>query len=111
MPDALARLVEHQWPGNVREVENTIERLVIMGRQPQITLQDVVAAIGEPARPASTPGGGEASLTSSVEDLERQQILKAMEEAGGVQAKAAKELGITPRQLGYRLKKYGLVST
>jgi Nif-specific regulatory protein len=43
--------------------------------------------------------------------LERQQILKAMEEAGGVQAKAAKELGITPRQLGYRLKKYGLVST
>jgi transcriptional regulator with PAS, ATPase and Fis domain len=109
MPDALARLVEYHWPGNVREVENTLERLVIMGRQSQITLQDVVAAIGDRARPASTAAAGEASLTSSVEDLERQQIVKAMEEAGGVQAKAAKGLGITPRQLGYRLKKYGLV--
>jgi Nif-specific regulatory protein len=107
----MSRLVENQWPGNVREVENTLERLVIMGRQPQITLQDVVAAIGERSRPATIGGSGEASLTSSVEDLERQQIVKAMEEAGGVQAKAAKELGITPRQLGYRLKKYGLVST
>jgi Nif-specific regulatory protein len=45
-----------------------------------------------------------------VQDLERQQIVKAMEDAKGVQAKAAKMLGITPRQLGYRLRKYGLAS-
>jgi Nif-specific regulatory protein len=110
VPEALARLVDHHWPGNVRELENTLERLVIMGRQPQIQLQDVTAILGErpPARAAGLDA--EASLTSSVQDLERQQIVKAMEDAKGVQAKAAKMLGITPRQLGYRLKKYGLVS-
>ncbi len=110
MPDALARLVEHHWPGNVRELENTLERLVIMGRQPQITLQDVTAVVGERSRPLSAGADGDASLTSSVEELERQQIVKAMEDAKGVQAKAAKSLGITPRQLGYRLRKYGLAS-
>ncbi|MEW6683738.1 MAG: sigma 54-interacting transcriptional regulator [Nitrospirota bacterium] len=110
MPDALARLVEHHWPGNVRELENTLERMVIMGRQPQITLQDVIAVVGERRRSSSAGAEGDASLTSSVEELERQQIVKAMEEAKGVQAKAAKSLGITPRQLGYRLRKYGLAS-
>jgi Nif-specific regulatory protein len=111
LADALARLVEYHWPGNVRELENTLERLVIMGRQPQIQLQDVNAIVGE-RRPAGAITGlaADVSLTSSVQDLERQQIVKAMEEAGGVQAKAAKTLGITPRQLGYRLKKYGLGS-
>jgi len=110
VPEALARLVDHHWPGNVRELENTLERLVIMGRQPQIQLQDVTAIVGE--RPPAGAAGldAEASLTSSVQDLERQQIVKAMEDAKGVQAKAAKMLGITPRQLGYRLKKYGLAS-
>jgi Nif-specific regulatory protein len=110
VPEALARLVDHHWPGNVRELENTLERLVIMGRQPQIQLQDVTAILGE--RPPTRAVGldAEASLTSSVQDLERQQIVKAMEDSKGVQAKAAKMLGITPRQLGYRLKKYGLVS-
>ncbi len=110
MPDALARLVEHQWPGNVRELENTLERMVIMGRQPQITLQDVIAVVGERFRPPGAVSDADPSLTSSVEELERQQIVKAMEEAKGVQAKAAKSLGITPRQLGYRLRKYGLAS-
>jgi Nif-specific regulatory protein len=110
MPDALARLVEHHWPGNVRELENTLERMVIMGRQPQITLQDVIAVVGERSRLPGIGSDAGASLTSSVEELERQQILKAMEEAKGVQAKAAKSLGITPRQLGYRLRKYGLAS-
>jgi Nif-specific regulatory protein len=110
VPEALARLVDYHWPGNVRELENTLERLVIMGRQPQIQLQDVTAILGE--RPPAGAAGldAEASLTSSVQDLERQQIVKAMGDAKGVQAKAAKMLGITPRQLGYRLKKYGLAS-
>jgi Nif-specific regulatory protein len=110
LPDALARLVEYQWPGNVRELENALERLVIMGRQPQINLQDVTAILGERPPAGSLGASAEASLVSSVQDLERQQIVKAMEESGGVQAKAAKILGITPRQLGYRLKKYGLGS-
>jgi Nif-specific regulatory protein len=111
VPEALARLVDYHWPGNVRELENTLERLVIMGRQPQIQLQDVTAIVGE-RPPAGVMAGldAEASLTSSVQDLERQQIVKAMGDAKGVQAKAAKMLGITPRQLGYRLKKYGLAS-
>ncbi len=110
MPDALARLVEHQWPGNVRELENTLERMVIMGRQPQITLQDVIGVVGERSRSFSVVPESDTSLTSTVEELERQQILKAMEEAHSVQARAAKLLGITPRQLGYRLRKYGLSS-
>jgi Nif-specific regulatory protein len=84
--------------------------MVIMGRQPQITLQDVIAVVGERSRLSGIGSDADASLTSSVEELERQQILKAMEEAKGVQAKAAKSLGITPRQLGYRLRKYGLAS-
>ena len=49
------------------------------------------------------------SLTSNVEEIERSNIIDALDKAGWVQARAAKFLGITPRQIGYKIKKYNLV--
>ena len=118
---ALQEIVNHDWPGNVRELENCIERLVIMSRRRLILPEDLVlpaenehdraqAASARPHtrhRPAATDPG--LALVSNLRDAERQQILRALSQADGVQVKAAALLGITPRQLAYRLRRHAIV--
>lgn len=105
-PDALRMLINYNWPGNVRELENTIERLVVMSDKSLIELSDLPMNLR-----LSSPKGGvlmKSSLTSVVEDVERESIIQALKETGWVQAKAAKKLGITLRQISYKMKKYGI---
>jgi Nif-specific regulatory protein len=117
---ALQQILEHDWPGNVRELENHIERLVIMSRRRLVLPEDLrlptrdgrLRRAGQPApvsfptiRNTAPPG---ASLTT-LRDLERQQILEALARSEGVQVKAATLLGITPRQLAYRLRRHQIV--
>jgi len=118
---ALQEIVNYDWPGNVRELENCIERLVIMSRRRLILPEDLVlpaenehdraqAASTRPHtrhRPAATDPG--LALVSNLRDAERQQILRALSQADGVQVKAAALLGITPRQLAYRLRRHQIV--
>ena len=102
-PKALKILAGYTWPGNVRELENTIERLVVMSN-------------GNTIEPADLPINLKAhtsreilhkeSLRSGIEDMERSSILQALQETGWIQSKAARILGITPRQIGYKMKKY-----
>ncbi len=111
-PEVVARLTNYRWPGNVRELENTIERMSIMAKGNVLTIEDVPLpldlgsnqAAGAPAESASisSVSTGGATLT----EIEKMKVMEAMERCGGVQAKACKFLGITPRQLGYKLKKY-----
>jgi Nif-specific regulatory protein len=113
-PEVTARLMNYHWPGNVRELENTIERMTVMAKGNLLTLEDVPLPLDlysnqAPHRPAETQGfpftpgpAGGATLT----EIEKMKVMEAMERCGGVQAKACKLLGITPRQLGYKLKKY-----
>ena len=106
-------LLDHDWPGNVRELENCIERMVIMSRRGLVVPEDQ-PLIFEPAprrddAAQAVPLPMPTSPPSRLRDLERAQIVQALRRANGVQARAAELLGITPRQLAYRLQKYGIV--
>jgi Nif-specific regulatory protein len=106
---AMDALEEYGWPGNVRELANTIERLVIMTDRNVIEADDIPCTLMASA-PACSPEVSDAggTLTSEVLTLEKARIKRALEENNFVQYRAAKTLGITPRQLGYRIKKYGI---
>jgi Nif-specific regulatory protein len=96
----------YDWPGNVRELENAIERLVVMSKGNKIKIIDLPMNIkNDASRTAVTIKG---SLPSSVEDIEKAQIIDALDKTEWVQAKAARVLGITPRQIGYKIKKYNI---
>ncbi len=94
----------YDWPGNVRELENTIERLVVMCRSDKIAMSDLPASLSI----GRVRGQRFTSLTSGIEEIEKMNIYDTLERTGWVQAKAARLLGITPRQIGYKIKKYGL---
>ncbi|MEW6749402.1 MAG: sigma-54 dependent transcriptional regulator [Candidatus Latescibacterota bacterium] len=101
--EAMELLMRHAYPGNVRELQNVMERAVVMARGEVVTAADLPAEMG--AGPAASGSG---SLTEQVESLERAAIAGALEQAGGVQSRAAGLLGITERNLRYKLRKYGL---
>lgn len=102
--EAREALLRYDYPGNVRELENLIERAVLLTRDDVIDLTDLPLSFSEPAPEAVE----ERSLTAAAEGLERRMIREAMARAGGVQTRAAELLGISERVLRYKLKKYGL---
>lgn len=109
IPETLMLLEQYHWPGNVRELENCIERLVVQARTDIVQPDDLPTQIRVPAElPSSAALVPEGALTKTVEEIEKEQITAAMIKCGGVQARAARLLGLTPRQLGYKLKKYDI---
>ena len=102
---ALQIFLNYNWPGNVRELENTIERLVIMSASDKVRASDLPVNLSIRRPRVSTKSE---SLTASVEDIEKENIIGALEKTGWIQAKAARLLGITSRQIGYKIKKYGI---
>jgi two-component system response regulator PilR (NtrC family) len=108
--EALARLMDYPFPGNVRELENVIERAVALSRGEAIELESLPPTLLDPAEPAATsriPPGG-VDLETQMNDYERELLLDALEAAGGVKKRAAKLLGISFRSYRYRLEKLGL---
>jgi Nif-specific regulatory protein len=106
---AVKRLTEYAWPGNVRELANMVERMIIMAEGDWVTEDDL--PFNAAARAVPTPIQEQIScvpedLGSEVERLERMHIIQALRQNKGIQQKASRVLGITPRQLGYRIKKY-----
>ncbi|MBI4609261.1 MAG: sigma-54-dependent Fis family transcriptional regulator [Candidatus Rokubacteria bacterium] len=97
-------LLRYDYPGNVRELENLVERAVVLSRDDVIGIEDLPLSVMEPE--AATPNA--AGLTAAVEGLERRMIREALARAGDVQTRAAEILGISERVLRYKLKKYGL---
>jgi Nif-specific regulatory protein len=123
--EVLDFLMNYNWPGNVRELQNLIERLVILTDKGILYQSDLPKEMGNPlpqetitASPArkSVPLPGLDSSVSpgnhpalhSLEDLERAEIKAALMRNGWVQARAARDLGLTQRQIGYRIKKFNL---
>jgi Nif-specific regulatory protein len=110
---AMDVIVEYDWPGNVRELENCVERMVVMARREVIAPEDVPLRgnLYRPATPAVLSPSEPSALTlpKAVADIERERLVDALRRSGGVQTRAAALLGITPRQLGYKLKKYHLI--
>ncbi|MDH4233283.1 MAG: nif-specific transcriptional activator NifA [Nitrospirota bacterium] len=99
---------EYEWPGNVRELENTIERLVVMSKGNIIGKADLPVNIREQSIKTKYSLQTKDNLPSTVEVIEKARILDALNKTGWVQARAARLLGITPRQIGYKIMRYGL---
>ena len=108
---ALARILAYDFPGNVRELENTIERAVALCRDALIAAELLPAALLSPRAhntgTTALPGGAE-SLDDLMNAFERGLLLAALEKSGGVKKRAAHLLGITFRSFRYRLEKLGL---
>jgi len=102
--EARDTLLRYDYPGNVRELENLMERAVVLTRDEVIGLADLPLSVRE-----TEPESGEATgLPAAVEGLERRMIRDALAYADGVQTRAAEALGISERVLRYKLRKYGL---
>jgi two-component system response regulator PilR (NtrC family) len=111
-PDGLRALTAYTFPGNVRELENVIERAVALSGSRVIGLGDLPESVsGHAGAPAPSllelPPGG-LNLDDVLNEAERRLLLAALERTGGVRKRAAKLLGITFRSLRYRLQKQGL---
>lgn len=102
---ALDVLIEYAWPGNVREMENLVERLCIMVEGSEIDLKDLPPYLG-PVR--KTGEAEDLAFLSRLKEMEKQEILAALERNRWIQSQAAMDLGLTLRQIGYRVKQFGL---
>jgi two-component system, NtrC family, response regulator PilR len=106
-PEAVEALVRYAFPGNVRELENILERALALCAGGSISAKDL--QLRETPVTASTAAGGPAGpLGEQLEDIERDAILKALEQTRYNKTAAAKLLGMTFRALRYRIKKLGL---
>jgi DNA-binding NtrC family response regulator len=91
-------MLNYDWPGNVRELENMIERGVVLSKDKAITLAEFPQELTNPAQ----------SKGKTLEALERNHILKVLEDTGGNIARSAKMLGIHRMTLYNKLKKYDI---
>ena len=107
-PEVLDSFTGYDWPGNVRELENTIERLVVMSAKKVIALADLPLNIRDGSLKAARAIPARDALPAAIADIEKAQILDALKKTGWVQARAARLLGLTPRQIGYKIKRYGI---
>jgi two-component system response regulator PilR (NtrC family) len=112
--DAMDLLMAHDWPGNIRELENVLERAVALEATPTILADSLPPAIrGESLRtgssvlPEKLPASG-FDLEAHVKEIEMGYIAEALKQAGGVQVKAAELLGMSFRSFRYYVKKYNL---
>ena len=102
--EARDTLLRYDYPGNVRELENIVERAVVLTRDDVIGGGDLPLMVQEPKM---VDPDGEISLTVAVEALERRMIREALARSDGVQTRAAELLGMSERALRYKLTKYG----
>ncbi len=111
-PEALETLINCPWKGNVRELENTIERIVALTDRDTILPDDLPEEVRRPPQiggiiPPEVPDEG-IDLDKLVEGIERNLLLNALEKAKGIKTDAARLLKISFRSFRHRLKKYGI---
>jgi Nif-specific regulatory protein len=107
--EAMEKLMKYPWPGNVREMENTIERIVLMGDEDGISASDMLLLL--PALNNQNLVDEYKSISmenKTLDDIEKEAIISTLKECDNNQSQAAKILGITQRQIGYKVKKYGI---
>jgi len=126
--DALEILLDYPWPGNIRELQNTMERIVLICPQGEILPEmlnhvlpfnyqkmhmqteptPVVEHVNEPTVETTAPSANPMHTRVSLQDMEKESIIKALVDNHGIQTKAATQLGMTARQIGYKIRKYDI---
>ncbi|RKH04014.1 sigma-54-dependent Fis family transcriptional regulator [Corallococcus sp. CA053C] len=103
-PGTLQALMSHDWPGNIRELENAVERAVVLARGEELTADDLPPVLRGP-RPS--PESSERLIPgASLAAIEREAILRTLEMVQGSTTRAAEVLGISVRKIQYKLKEY-----
>jgi len=109
-PGVISRFSTHRWPGNIRELENVVERMLVLSNGEEITELDLP---DELRSSAVAPAASSMFLDIPEEGInldavERELLLRALEKAGGNQTKAARYLDISRRTFIYRMEKHGI---
>jgi len=116
-PEVMDKLREYNWPGNVRQLRNCLERAVLLANDGRITINELPPEVagrtnGAMAFVSVTPGApaeiGGAATPTALRDVEKQQIIAALEQTGWHRGKTATLLGISPSTLYRRLRDYNL---
>jgi transcriptional regulator with PAS, ATPase and Fis domain len=108
--EALELLSRYDWPGNVRELENVIERMVVLGRADVIRSEDLPAQIRQAKSRVSAINLTLPDQGISLEELEKEILIQALEKHQWNQTRAARYLNISRKTLIYRMEKFGLVA-
>jgi two-component system, NtrC family, response regulator AtoC len=104
-PEAMQALRRHSWPGNARELENAIERALVLGRDDVLWVEDLPESVRHrPTWPTYLPGASHRSLS----EVEREHILKTLRDLRGNKAAAARLLGLDRKTLYRKLEQYGI---
>jgi DNA-binding NtrC family response regulator len=107
-PEALDAMRRHRWPGNARELENCIERALVLGRDREIGLADLPPALREDGAMAPVAAAhGAVGSAASLAELEREHILRTLRAVDGNRAAAARLLNVDRKTLYRKLKQYG----
>jgi transcriptional regulator with GAF, ATPase, and Fis domain len=106
-PDALKLLMRYNWPGNIRELENSIERAVLLTEGPMVNSGDL--RLGELSTGSTTSADGSPVVKIpptgiALEEIERQALIEALKMSNWVQKDAAELLAISPRVMNYKIK-------
>src|SRR5581483_8730694 len=104
-PESVRALANYDWPGNVRQLENTIERAVALESGDTLHVE---IPVERRARAAAAAFGGSSTIPAEGIDIERALIQNALRQSGGVQTKAAEMLKLSYRSFRHLLKKYDL---
>jgi two-component system, NtrC family, response regulator AtoC len=109
-PDAMEVLLDYSWPGNIRELENVLERALVLTDNVTICLADLPEAVRRPAPDTAGIGvdGDDLSVKKHGARLERHLIQLALDRTGGNKTQAADLLELSPRALRYKIQEYGI---
>ena len=107
----MRQLLQYDWPGNVRQLQHVIERAIILTRTKEITHITLPSSAPPTPRPTGLLPGEGATIQEALAEYEREVLIAALKSCGGVQAKAARQLGISRSNLNYRIQKLGIERT
>jgi len=107
-PEALLILTQYPWPGNIRELENAIERIVLLSNNDIINDEDIPIELQQQAMVECQPSTSPLTMGEALANLEKKMILEALQKSNGNKSKAAQQLGVKISTLYYKFEKYGL---
>jgi two-component system response regulator HydG len=107
-PRALDALMRYSWPGNIRELENVVERAVILTRDDYVPFPELPEAIREPNNDHFSRGTQDIRSGMTIREMEKELILKTLKDNDGNRTRSARVLGITRRTLQHKLQEYAI---